>query len=180
MKAFLNPAAKDLYHEKKTLIYKSKDAVGLDLAACLFGVTDENITHFLKWNDTDVTDPTYSKMTKPYLELEFLDQVLIPTGVFYEAAPLQFGLLTLRSGFSIKSGCQLTNGVGIIDPDYRGELVVSVRCFSKSKIRIYHGDRIAQLIFVPYLRYNKIEVVDSLDEILNTERGQKGLGSTGE
>lgn len=91
------------------------------------------------------------------------------------AVPDGFGLLLLpRSGLGHK-GLVLGNLVGLIDPDYRGEIFLSVWNRSDVVIRIQPGDRIAQGILVPCLQPEWL-VVDALPE---TERGEGGFNSTG-
>lgn len=80
------------------------------------------------------------------------------------------GLIKARSGLASRYGMQILGGV--IDSDYRGEIVVMATCLEQ--IDLAYGERIAQLVVVPCLRSH--EVVESLDE---TERGSGGFGSTG-
>ena len=80
-----------------------------------------------------------------------------------------------RSGLATRQGLTLANGVGLIDTDYRGEILCSVVNLSSSPITVRDGDRIAQLMVVPVVRPELVQV-DALDE---TERGAGGFGSTG-
>lgn len=101
---------------------------------------------------------------------------LIPTGI--AIAPETSGvvaILAARSGLSIKHGITTTNGIGVIDSDYRGEISVSLTNISNKPYTVAHGERMAQLMFMPVLRANFIPVV-TLDK---TERGAGGFGSTG-
>ena len=84
-------------------------------------------------------------------------------------------VICARSGLSAKHGISLTNGIGLIDPDYRGELLVSVVNLSDVPYTFSDGDRIAQLLFTPVIRA-EFEVTDELNE---TGRGAGGFGSTG-
>ncbi len=79
-----------------------------------------------------------------------------------------------RSGWASK-GLGVANGVGSIDQDYRGEVFVLLVNFTKSPIDVRQGDRIAQLVLAPVTR-TPIAEVDALDE---TNRGERGFGSTG-
>ena len=100
---------------------------------------------------------------------------LIPTGLCM-AIPKQYGGFLLgRSGLAAKFGVSLTNSVGLIDADYRGELKVNLINHGKEPFIVRDGDRIAQFLL---MAVPKVEVctVDSLDE---TARGQGGFGSTG-
>ena len=100
---------------------------------------------------------------------------LIPTGLCM-AIPKQYGGFLLgRSGLAAKFGVSLTNSVGLIDADYRGELKVNLINHGKEPFVVRDGDRIAQFLL---MAVPKVEVctVDSLDE---TARGEGGFGSTG-
>ena len=80
-----------------------------------------------------------------------------------------------RSSIGMKSGLRLSNSVGVIDSEYRGEIGVMYDNHSDSDYRIHKGDRIAQMIVMPVHQF-KPQVVDTLDE---TSRGEGGFGSTG-
>ena len=100
---------------------------------------------------------------------------LIPTGLCM-AIPSGFGGFLLgRSGLAAKFGVSLTNSVGLIDADYRGEMKVNLINHGKEPFVIRDGDRIAQFLL---MAVPKVEIcaVDSLDE---TARGTGGFGSTG-
>ena len=84
-------------------------------------------------------------------------------------------LVFARSGLGVKHGIALSNGVGVIDSDYRGELRVGLTNFSRTPYTIAPGDRIAQLAVVPVVQVRPVPVLD-LDE---TARGSGGFGSTG-
>ncbi len=104
------------------------------------------------------------------------ERKLIPTGI--AIAPESAGVAALvcaRSGLSTKHGLALANGIGVIDSDYRGEILVSMINHSDKPYTVAAGERIAQLLFVPVVQA-EFELVDSLDE---TERGAGGFGSTG-
>ena len=80
-----------------------------------------------------------------------------------------------RSGLGVKHGISLPNCVGVIDSDYRGELVVPLRNFGDGAYTIQPGERIAQLVIIPVLLPEIVEV----EELSQTQRGQGGFGSTG-
>ena len=85
------------------------------------------------------------------------------------------GLVFARSGLAVKHGLALSNGVGVIDSDYTGEIRVGLVNLSDEAYTIQPGERIAQLVIMPVcLPY--MELADSLQE---TERGGGGFGSTG-
>lgn len=103
-------------------------------------------------------------------------RVLIPTGI--AIAPETSGvvaILAARSGLSLKHGITTTNGIGVIDSDYRGEICVSLINVSDTPYTISVGERVAQLMFMPVFAANLIPTSE-LDE---TERGTGGFGSTG-
>ncbi|MDD2234552.1 MAG: dUTP diphosphatase [Desulfitobacteriaceae bacterium] len=84
-------------------------------------------------------------------------------------------LLFARSGLAAQYGVALTNGVGVIDSDYRGEIQVLVSNNGQEAFTIRHGDRIAQMLFLPVLTA-EFEVAEKIDD---TQRGEGGFGSTG-
>lgn len=95
----------------------------------------------------------------------------VGTGVHVEIPVGHVGLVFLRSSIS---DVTMTNGVGVIDSDYRGEIILKLRGVSRYS-RYTAGDRVAQLVVVKYLPVN---VVVS-DQLSSTERGEGGFGSTG-
>ena len=102
--------------------------------------------------------------------------VSIPTGIAIALPSAEYvALVFARSGLGIKHGIALSNGVGVIDSDYRGELKVGLVNHGDVPYTIQPGDRIAQLMVLPILRPT-LTVVEELDE---TERGSGGFGSTG-
>lgn len=102
--------------------------------------------------------------------------VKIGTGLIIIPPQGYFAGVFPRSGLSVNKGLRLANCVGAIDPDYRGELIVAIHNdWDKARI-IAPGDRIAQLIFLPYAENVKFNEVDDLDD---TIRGTGGFGSTG-
>lgn len=102
--------------------------------------------------------------------------VSIPTGIAIALPSAEYmALVFARSGLGAKHGIALSNGVGVIDSDYRGELRVGLTNFSRTPYTIAPGDRIAQLAVVPVVQVRPVPVLD-LDE---TARGSGGFGSTG-
>ncbi len=85
------------------------------------------------------------------------------------------GFVYSRSGLGAVKGLTVAQGVGLIDPDYRGEIKVFLLNTSQENQRIEHGERIAQLVFQPYCPVNLIEVQE-LDE---SQRGIGGFGASG-
>ena len=100
---------------------------------------------------------------------------LIHTGVAMEIPDGYFGAIFARSGLATKEGLYPANCVGVIDSDYRGEIMVPLKNGSEATRYIRDNDRIAQMAIIPYVQV-QLEVVDELDE---TERGSGGFGSTG-
>ena len=101
---------------------------------------------------------------------------LVPTGIAIALPSAEYvALVFARSGLGIKKGVCLSNGVGVIDSDYRGEIGVGLVNLGSEPYAVQPGDRIAQLMVVPVVQPT-LTVVDTLDE---TERGAGGFGSTG-
>ena len=99
----------------------------------------------------------------------------IPTGFAVEP-PVGFcSLIYARSGLSTKKGLRPSNAVGVVDFDFRGNCIVPLYNDSQETQVVEHGDRIAQMMFVPYFQANLIEV----DSLSDTDRGNGGFGSTG-
>lgn len=107
------------------------------------------------------------------IEIQPYISYLIRTGIMVEFPKFYVGLLFSRSGLG-KSGIRLSNCVGVIDSDYRGEVMLSLVNDSTKPYIIRKYDKIGQLVVVPIL--NSVEYVDSLSE---TSRGEKGFGSSG-
>ena len=102
--------------------------------------------------------------------------VSIPTGIAIALPSADYvALIFARSGLGVKHGVSLSNGVGVIDSDYRGELRVGLTNLSDTPYTVQPGDRIAQLAVMPVVQA-ELERVDSLDD---TGRGTGGFGSTG-
>ena len=102
-------------------------------------------------------------------------RALIPTGLAAAIPAGTAGMIYARSSLGVKHGIALSNGVGVIDSDYRGEISVGLCNFSSEPYTIQPGERIAQLVLHPVLLL-PVEEADSLDE---TARGAGGFGSTG-
>ncbi len=100
---------------------------------------------------------------------------LIHTGLALAIPQGYVGLVYARSGLATKQGLAPANKVGVIDADYRGELMVSLYNHSNETRTVACGDRIAQLVIAPYLTAQFQEA----DELDDTQRGAGGFGSTG-
>ncbi len=102
--------------------------------------------------------------------------VSIPTGLAIALPSAEYvALVFARSGLGIKHGVSLSNGVGVIDSDYRGEISVGLTNLSDAPYTVQPGDRIAQLAVVPVVQAALVQV----DELDQTDRGAGGFGSTG-
>lgn len=100
---------------------------------------------------------------------------MIPTGLSMEIPEGYFGGIFARSGLAAKEGLRPANCVGVIDSDYRGPVMVALHNDSRVPRTVTPGERIAQLVIVPFLGADFV-LTDELDE---TERGEGGFGSTG-
>ena len=127
--------------------YGSNFAAGADLYA--------NI------KEDEIINPSETKFIKTGISLE------IPDGLV--------GLIYPRSGLSCKEGLAPANKVGVIDSDYRGEIIVALHNHSKEIRTITPNERIAQIVFTPYIKGN-FNIVKDLSD---TKRGNGGFGSTG-
>ena len=127
--------------------YGSEYAAGADL----YALTDEEI----------VFQPGETKFVRTGLAME------IPQGYA--------GLIYARSGLACKRGLAPANKVGVVDADYRGEVMVALHNHSNTEQKISAGERIAQLVVAPFLKASFAEA-ETLNE---TVRGEGGFGSTG-
>ena len=128
--------------------YGSKYAAGADLDACV----DEDLT----------INPGETK--------------LVSTGIAMELPLGYAGLVYARSGLASKRGLAPANKVGVVDADYRGEVMVALHNHSNEPQTITTGERIAQYVIAPYLK----AVFNEVEELSDTVRGAGGFGSTGQ
>ena len=104
------------------------------------------------------------------------ESTIIPSGISIFIEDNNFAEIVIpRSGLGAKKGLVCGNLLGLIDSDYQGPLSISLWNRSESEIVINPGERVAQLVVI---RVNKVEL-DLVDEFTETERGNKGFGSTG-
>lgn len=130
------------------------------------------------------TEPTRGSDQAAGLDLRAADTVTIPSGAIVPiptgtrvALPTgTVGLLAGRSSLTAKHGLALANGIGVIDADYRGEIIGLIRNDGRSSRTIVAGERIMQLLIMPVARALPVEV----DTLTPTARGEGGFGSTGE
>ena len=103
-------------------------------------------------------------------------RALIPTGLSISPESSDVvAIIAGRSGLGVKKGVSLSNGIGVIDSDYRGEIQVGLINRGEEPFEVRRGDRIAQMMFMPVLTASFLPV-DELDE---TARGEGGFGHTG-
>lgn len=101
--------------------------------------------------------------------------VFVPTGIALEVPKNCAGLVYARSGLACKRGLAPANKVGVIDSDYRGEILVALHNHGAEPQTIGNGERVAQLVITPVLQPD-YEVAEALTD---TQRNQGGFGSTG-
>lgn len=140
-------AIKKLNKNAKLPAYGSEYAAGADLYACL--------------DMPAVIAPGRTKV--------------IPTGIALELPVGYAGLIYARSGLATKQGLAPANKVGVVDCDYRGEVMVALYNHSGEARTVNSGDRIAQLVITPYIT----AVFEEKKELSPTARGAGGFGSTG-
>ena len=103
------------------------------------------------------------------------ESAMIGTGLSVEIPDGYFGGIFARSGLSAKEGLRPANCVGVVDSDYRGEVLVALHNDSDTERKVEDGERIAQLLILPYI-CPEFEETESLRE---TARGEGGFGSSG-
>jgi dUTP pyrophosphatase len=102
-------------------------------------------------------------------------RAMVPTGIAVAVPEGHVGLIAPRSGLAVRHGISLVNSPGILDAGYRGEIHVVMINQATEPFSFERGDRIAQLIVVPFATQHYVVV----DELPSTERGSGGFGSTG-
>ena len=142
-----NVAVKKLKENATLPTYGSEYAAGADLYACI---------------DSE-------------LSFEPGQTIMVPTGLAMEIPVGYAGLIYARSGLATKKGLAPANKVGVVDADYRGEIMVSLHNHSNETKSIEPNERIAQLVITPYLT----ACFEETSELSDTARGAGGFGSTG-
>ncbi len=99
----------------------------------------------------------------------------IKTGIAMEIPTGLVGLIYARSGMACKKGVAPANKVGVIDSDYRGEIIVALHNHSQNPVTVEPKERIAQIVLAPYITAD----FNIVEELNDTERGTGGFGSTG-
>ena len=138
---------KKLHPAAKLPTYGSAEAAGADLYACL----DETVTVLPG------------------------ESVFVPTGIAMEVPVGCAGLIYARSGLACKRGLAPANKVGVVDSDYRGQIVVVLHNHGSQPQTIENGERIAQMIMTPVWT----PPYEEAEELSGSERGAGGFGSTG-
>ena len=105
------------------------------------------------------------------------ERATVPTGVAIALPPGIAGLVTPRSGLAARHGISIVNGPGLIDPNYRGEIRVVLVNLGDARFEAAAGDRIAQLLLVPFVTPDAC-AVDELPPSAD-DRGERGFGSSG-
>ena len=116
----------------------------------------------------------YACLEEP-INIKSNQTVKIPTGLAIEIPVGYAGMIFARSGLSTKKGLAPANKVGVCDSDYRGEYIVALHNHSDNDVLVNPGERIAQLVVIPFLSVDFVET----DELNDTARGSGGFGSTG-
>lgn len=139
---------KKLRENAKIPAYATQGSAGMDLYACI----EESIT------------------------LQPQQLVMVPTGLAIEICDINYAaFLYARSGLGVKHGICLSNGVGVVDSDYRGEVCVGLCNVSDKPYVIEPMERVAQMVIAPVVRAE----IEEVSELSDTDRGQGGFGSTG-
>ena len=99
---------------------------------------------------------------------------VVGTGTSIAIPEGHFGIVAGRSGLGVKHGITLVNGIGVIDAGYRGEIKVALINHGAQSFHVRKGDRVAQLIVVPFVTGH----FDPVDELAESVRGTGGFGST--
>lgn len=117
----------------------------------------------------------YAHLDTEELKIEAHQTVKVGTGIAVKPPKGTFGAVFARSGLATKQGLRPANAVGVCDYDYRGEYIVALHNDSNESQIIKDGDRIAQLVFIPY----KNVLLKEVAKLDKTERGAGAFGSTG-
>ena len=104
-----------------------------------------------------------------------MERALVPTGLFIQLPEGVEAQVRARSGLAIRHGVGLVNGIGTVDSDYRGELLIPMINWGSEDFVINDGDRIAQMVIC---RYERAEL-EKVDELEDSARGEGGFGHTG-
>ena len=138
----------------------------------------------IKLLDDKAILPTYGSLDAAgadlYANIQETETILphetkvIKTGVAMAIPKGLMGLIFARSGLASKRGLAPANKVGVVDSDYRGEVIVALHNHSKENYELQNGERIAQMVFAPYFKG-----IFKEEKLSETKRGSGGFGSTG-
>jgi len=155
-----------MYDDVQTPEYKTSGSSGCDIRAHF---TDDFLTQYKRlYGGVNINDNATAIFIPPF------NTIVIPTGIKVEI-PYGYEIqVRSRSGMAV-DGVSVANGIGTIDSDYRGEIKVILTNSSDKMYKIYHGDRIAQLIL------SKVErmFLELTEQLTTTHREDGGFGSTG-
>lgn len=135
----------------------STEAAGIDLYAC---IDEEDVFEY---------GNGYGVLIDPG------ETYTVDTGIAFDIPEGYFGAVFVRSSIGFKKNLRLANGTGVIDFDYKGNVRVCLHNFGTETQEIRHGDRIAQIVLLPYVTFP----IEEVEELTETERGTGGIGSTG-
>ena len=146
----------------------------METARIWFKKLDERATTPTYGTEYSAGADLYACMDNPVVIEPGLTE-FIHTGIAMEIPEGLVGLIYARSGMACKKGVAPANKVGVIDSDYRGEIMVALHNHSSQSVAVRDGDRIAQLVLTPYV----YGIYDEVQELEETVRGDGGFGSTG-
>jgi len=106
--------------------------------------------------------------------------VLVDTGIYITIPFGWIGMLASRSGLGVKKGITVAQGIGIIDPDYRGEVKIGLYNRNDEPYTVQVNDKIAQLMFIPFglIPFQRVSTIEEITNGSTTHRGSGGFGST--
>ena len=162
-----DPAAVYLYNlsNNPDPEYADEGASGMDIRAYLKEVNPKFLFNAEISEDTVIIHPN--------------GRALIPTGL-HTAIPLGLEFqIRPRSGLALKNGITVLNTPGTIDSSYRGDIGVILKNFGEEDFIVHNGDRIAQMVLVPYAKILRFAKVDSIDKLPSSDRMSGGFGHTG-
>lgn len=151
----INVKVKKLRPEAQLPLMATIGSAGSDIRACLYDEeTGEKVTK--------IVIPAYGKAK-------------INTGLAFQLPENHVMLIYPRSSMGVKKGLRLQNTTGVLDSDYTGECLLFLKNDSDTSVTIEDGERIAQIVVLPYPTVTYTEV----EELNKTDRGDGGFGSTG-
>ena len=117
----------------------------------------------------------YAHLESDNIVIQPGETVMLGSGIACEFPEGYWGMVVPRSSIGIKRGLMLPNNCGVIDEDYRGEIMIAFTNVGITNQTIENGERVAQMILLPYVLHDIVET----GELSDTERGAGGIGSTG-